>query len=166
MRVYLVRHAIATPRELSGVLEDRSRELTPLGIRRMRRQTAALARLNVVIDEVWTSPYVRATQTAAILSEGLALATSPRVVKELAPGGDLLQLLQKLARHTHRTGIALIGHEPDLGILGTYLVTGTRHEAIEFKKGGVACVKIDDFKSPLRGRLCWLLTPKQMRLIA
>lgn len=165
MNVYLVRHAIAVPRGSPGTLDDRTRDLTPAGIKKMRSNAAALARLKVVIDEIWTSPLTRAARTAEILSEALALAASPRVAKDLAPGGDAQQLVRRLARHSNRTGVALVGHQPDLGVLGTFLLTGSRHAALELKKGGIACIEIDDFSPPLRGRLRWLLTPRQMRLI-
>jgi phosphohistidine phosphatase len=165
MRLYLVRHAIAVPRGAPGVLDDRSRELTPAGVKKMRRNVAGLARLAVEIDEIWTSPLVRARQTADLLAEGLHLATHPRVVKGLEPGGDINILTQKLAQHADRAGVALVGHEPDLGELATYLLTGARQPGIRFGKGAVACVEVDDLKPPLRGRLRWLLTSKQMKLM-
>lgn len=165
MELYLVRHAIAIPHGAPGVLDERSRGLTPAGIRKMRRNVAALAELGVALDEIWTSPLSRARQTADILADGLDLAVHPRVVKALEPGSDIQLLAEKLSQHANRAGIALVGHEPDLGRFATYIITGSRHPAIEFKKGAVACIGVDDFKPPLRGRLRWLLTPKQMRLM-
>jgi hypothetical protein len=45
------------------------------------------------------------------------------------------------------------------------MLTGSLNPAVEFKKGAVACIEVDDFNPPLRGRLQWLLTPKQMKLM-
>ena len=71
MLLYLVRHAIAIPRGAPGISSDASRELTPEGIRRMRQNARALVQLDVVIEEVWTSPLIRARQTADLLAEEL-----------------------------------------------------------------------------------------------
>jgi phosphohistidine phosphatase len=165
MRLYLVRHAIAAPRETPGLLDDRSRELTPSGVRRMRRSAAALRKLRIEVDEIWTSPLARAKQTANLLAEVLEARAAPRVVKALEPGGDQAQLMRKLAPCIERNGIALVGHEPDLGRLATQLLGGPPDPAINFKKGGVACIEVDDFEPPLRGRLHWLLTPRQMKMM-
>ncbi len=165
MTVYIVRHAIAVKRGTPGLLDDQSRALTPAGIKKMCRNAAALKKLGVAIDEIWTSPLLRARQTANLLAEGLGLRTSPRVVKALEPGGDVQQVIQKLSQLVNRPAVALVGHEPDLGILATTLLTGSPHGRIEFKKGAVACIEIDDFKPPLQGRLQWMLTPKQMSLM-
>lgn len=166
MELYIVRHAIAVSRGVPGVLDDRSRPLTQAGIEKMRQNAAALAKLEIVLDQVWTSPLVRARQTAEILVEGLGLALKPRVVKALEPGGDFDELIQKLSPHADRAGIAIVGHEPDLGELATYLLSGSRQSAIGFKKGAVACIELDEFKPPARGCLRWLLTPKQMKWMA
>lgn len=165
MRLYLIRHAIAVDRDAVGVLDDASRELTPQGIGKMGHNAAALARLGVKANEVWTSPFLRARQTADIVARGLGLAGGPRVVKALSPGGDYQALIQRLARHADWAGVALVGHEPDLGRLAALLLAGSPHGAVDFKKGGAACIEIDDFHPPVRGRLEWLLTPKQMKMM-
>lgn len=165
MRLYLIRHAIAVDRSAPGILDDRSRELTPQGIQKMRRSAAALAKVGVVIDEIWTSPLLRARQTADIVSQSLGVRGSPCIVRALSPGGDCEQLMRRLAQHLDFSGVALIGHEPDLGKLATFLLGGPRQSAVEFKKGGAACIEVDDFHPPVRGRLQWLLTPKQMKLM-
>ncbi|MGQ9649643.1 MAG: phosphohistidine phosphatase SixA [Phycisphaerae bacterium] len=165
MRLYLIRHAVAVGRSASGILDDRSRELTPQGIRKMRRNAAALAKIGVVVDEIWTSPLLRARQTADIVAQSMGIRGSPRIVKALSPGGNCEQLMRRLAQHVDFSGVALIGHEPDLGKLATSLLAGSRQPAVEFKKGGAACIEVDVFHPPVRGRLQWLLTPKQMKLM-
>lgn len=166
MNVYLVRHGIAVPRGMSGAMDDAARELTPVGMKKMRRNAAALLKLGVVIDEVWTSPFVRARQTARILAEGLGLRAAPRVVKALEPGGEVAEVLNKLGLLVNRKGVALVGHEPDLGGLATRMLTPAAHSVFEFRKGAIACIAVDDFKPPPEGRLQWMLTSGQMRLMA
>lgn len=165
MQIYLVRHAIAAPRE-AGFVDDAARELTPEGIKKMRRIVAALDALGVRLDEIWTSPLVRAHQTAELLAAGLGDRTPIKTVTALEPGGDFEILRNRISQHRSLNAIALVGHEPAMGEFTSYLMGGPRSTSIRFKKGGVALVEIDGFSLPLRGELCWLLTPKQMALIA
>lgn len=161
MQVFLVRHAIAAPCE-AGFLDDGARELTPEGIKKMRRHTAALVVLGVKLDEVWTSPLVRARQTAEILAAGLQPAPPVRVLTALEPGGDFEALRLRLSQHKQLTSVALVGHEPFLGEFTSFLMCNERSLMFKFKKGGVAMVEIEDFTPPLRGELFWLLAPKQL----
>ncbi len=165
MKLYLIRHGIAVNRDAPAVLDDRLRELTPQGITKMSRNADALAHLGLVIDEIWTSPLIRARQTADIIARRFETAGNPRIVKALGPGEDNGRLLQRLARFGQKEGVALIGHEPNLGLLTTYLLTGSSHEAVVFRKGGAACIEVECFQPTIRARLQWLLTPKQMKMM-
>lgn len=165
MQVYLVRHAIAAPQE-AGFIDDAARELTPEGIKKMQRNALALASLGVQIDEIWTSPLARARQTAELLAAGLGGSATTRVVSELEPSGDFEAIRKRLAESTRLTGVALVGHEPYLGEFAAYLMGGAPSLMIRFKKGGVAMIEIEDFSPPLRGELCWLMTPKQLGKMA
>jgi phosphohistidine phosphatase len=166
MLLYLVRHAIAVKRGDPAYLNDDERPLTPIGIKKMRTITRALSKLGVAPVEIWTSPLVRARETAEILTEELPHTPAIRTVKELAPGGSYDQLFEKLGKNLHLDEIALVGHEPDMGELATRCMVGTMAGSVRFKKGGVACIEMDDVKPPVRGELLWLLTPKQMTKIA
>ncbi len=166
MRLYLIRHGIAVNRSDPDVLSDEARELTPAGIKKMRKIVLALAKMNVNFHEIWTSPLIRARQTAQIVAEELPVTPRLRTVKSLAPSGDPNALLDQIGRSLHLDEVALVGHEPDLGELATRLIVGTSVGTIRFKKGGVACIELDEIKPPARGELLWLITPKQMAWIA
>jgi phosphohistidine phosphatase len=166
VNLYLVRHAIAVPRDASNVLSDEERELTPEGIAKMEKHIAALLKLGVEFDHVLTSPLVRARQTAELIQPKLAPGIEIRTDAALAPGSDPHALLDRLGSLPSLEDIALVGHEPDLGDLATLLIAGKQRSGIRFKKGGVACIELDDFVPPIRGTLRWLLTPKQMAKIA
>lgn len=60
--------------------------------------------------------------------------------------------------------IALVGHEPNLHELASYLLSGdaTRVQ-LTFKKGGVACLSWSEDCQPGSAVLRWLLTPKSLR---
>jgi phosphohistidine phosphatase len=160
--LYLVRHGIAVPRGSADVPNDAARPLTENGVERFRRCVRGLKRLKIEADEVWSSPLVRARQTAEIVSEGFPKA-AVRVEQILGRQGDFEQLIKRLRAHRTRSGIVLVGHEPQLGEFCTYLIGGRRGSGVRLKKGGVACLEVDDLNSPVRGELCWLLTPAQLR---
>ena len=166
MYLYLVRHGSAVPYGTEGATCDADRPLTPKGAKRFRACVSGLARLGVTLDEVWTSPLLRARQTADILAEELAVAEPARVVDFLQPKAPFDPLTEELQNHLEQAGIALVGHEPDLGELATYLFTGTRSASFRFKKGGIACIEVYDICPPIHCQLRWLLTPKQMLAIA
>lgn len=166
MKLILVRHAIATEREASPDLDDAARPLTPAGIRRFRRAARGFARLQITVDEVWTSPLLRAVQTAELLVQAMGRPNSTRTASELEPGGSFDALLARLGGAATLTCVALVGHEPYLGDFATYLMTGSRFGAVRFKKGAMAALAIASFEPPIRGQLQWLLAPRQLRAMA
>lgn len=164
MLVYLIRHAIAVKADEAGT-SDAERPLTRMGIQRMRQCARGLVRLGVTFDAIWTSPLVRARSTADLVAREFSLAGAVSEQACLKPGADLGKTIEALRHEPKGARIALVGHEPHLGQLATYLLTGLNVSAIEFKKGATACIEIDSFRRPVRGKLLWLLTPRQLRRI-
>jgi len=163
MLVFIVRHAIATARDANNGFDDASRALTDKGIDRMRKSVRGLDAIGVQFDEIWTSPLLRARQTAEILAESRHFRGAIRTVPILAPGGDPTHVLRELQHAPGGARIALVGHEPDLGELAGLLLCGRSAGFIPFKKGGAACIEVEQPIPPLRGELRWLMTPRQMR---
>ncbi len=163
MLLYLIRHGIAADR--AAGLSDTERPLTPEGQRRMRQNAKGLHRLGVEIDAVWTSPLNRARQTADILAAEFSLTKSIHEEPALQPQADVARIIDPLRKAPKTARIALIGHEPHLGHLATFLLTGLKTGALEFRKGGAACIELKSLRRPIRGTLHWLLTPRQMRRI-
>ena len=83
--LYLVRHAIAADRG-SDWPDDSKRPLTEQGISRFKDAVKGLRRLDVEIDEIFTSPLVRARQTAELLAAGLEGKSPVKTLDALAPG--------------------------------------------------------------------------------
>ncbi len=71
--------------------------------------------------------------------------------------------MSDLEKHARKTRIALVGHEPAIGELAARLI-GSRH-ALEFKKGGVCRIDVEEFPPAGPGDLRWMLTPKILRSI-
>lgn len=96
---------------------DAERRLTPQGRARTERACAALGRILPRLERVYTSPYLRARETADLLAAALD-APAPTVTPLLAPGFDRARLAQMLAEGGGR-GMAVVAHEPDLsGFVG------------------------------------------------
>ena len=158
--LYLIRHGLAAERG-DAWPDDAKRPLTERGMSRLRKGARGLARLGVSLDVVLTSPLVRTRQTAEIVA-GAFDPHPPLVnVDGLAPGGSYQPVLADLEKHSKRTRIALVGHEPGIGELAARLI-GTRHP-IEFKKGAICRIDVDALPPTGPGALRWFLTPKIMR---
>ena len=163
MYLYLVRHGIAVPRDASNVAKDADRLLTARGAERFQLCVRGLKRLKIGLDEIWTSPLVRAEATARLLADGFP-AAKLRIERALSPDGDREQLIRRLRSRHSNNGVALVGHEPFLSEFCTSLMGG-RGSSVRLKKGGVACLEVDDLNLPLHGDLCWLLMPRQLKMI-
>jgi len=161
--LYLVRHAIAAERGEEWP-DDTKRPLTDVGITRFKEGVKGLAWLGVEIDEIFTSPLVRAKQTATLLAAGLGNKTSVKILDALSPGHAPRQVMNELSRTAKRRRIALVGHEPGLGELAAHLVAAAR--PVPFKKGGVCCIAIQGLTSRRAGELLWLLPPKVLRRLS
>ena len=161
--LYLVRHAIAAERG-DKYPDDTKRPLTRKGMRRMRDTVRGFATLNPDIDLVLTSPLVRARQTADILIGGLSPAPALETCPALAPGHAPAEVGDALSHVGSRRIIALVGHEPDLGLLAAWLI-GAR-EPLVFKKGSIARIDVPALPPARDGQLVWLATPRMLRGLA
>jgi phosphohistidine phosphatase len=158
--VYIVRHAIAAERGEEW-RDDSKRPLTETGVNRFREEVEGLAWLGVDIDEIFTSPLVRAKQTATLLAHGLGNTVSVKTLDALAPGHSPRQVMNDLSRAAKSHRIALVGHEPGLGELAAHLIGAARH--LPFKKGGVCYITIQGLTSRRPGELVWFIPPKVLR---
>jgi len=158
--LYLVRHAIAAERGEDWPDDDK-RPLTARGVARFKESVTGLARLGVVVDEIFTSPLIRAKQTAELLAAGLSGKPSVKVLDALSPGHAPGSVLAQLAKAAKRRRIALVGHEPGLGELAAHLIGAGR--ALPFKKGGACRIDVESLTSRRAGALSWFVTPKVLR---
>ena len=163
IELYLVRHAIAAERGTEWP-DDTTRPLTKRGISRFRECVRGLRELEVSLDEIFTSPLVRAKQTADILAAGMDGKPSVKMLEALGPGHTVQNVMAQLAKVAKRRRIALVGHEPELGELAAQLI-GARH-AIPFKKGGVCRVDLERLTPKDVGTLIWFVGPKVLRQLA
>jgi phosphohistidine phosphatase len=164
IELYLVRHAIAEERG-PEYPDDRLRPLTDEGKRRFKEAVRGLRALGVGLDAILTSPLTRAQETAAILGAGLGRRVPIETIEPLAPGGKPTAVIDAVSKRPKaQRRVALVGHEPDLGELAARLL-GARG-SVEFKKGAVCAIEVDDATPGGPGTLRWLLPPRALRGLA
>jgi phosphohistidine phosphatase len=158
-RIYIVRHAIAEDVSPSGRDEDRA--LTAEGRKKMKRAALGVAPVHLL-----ASPLVRAQQTAAIVVEALP-QLEIETCELLAPGVDERALTRLLNGAHAGRDVMLVGHEPDLGELLSFWLTGSRGGVeTRFKKGAVACIASATLPPHGKAVLEWLMTAAQLGSIA
>jgi phosphohistidine phosphatase len=158
--LYLIRHGVAAERGEAWP-DDSKRPLVQRGVVRLRQAAAALTGLKVSFDVILTSPLARARQTADLLAAGLSSHPPIHTIESLSPGGSYAAFLDDLARHSRRSHIACVGHEPDLGQFAARLLGAKR--PIEFKKGAICRIDLDALPLGGAGHLRWFVTPRMLR---
>jgi phosphohistidine phosphatase len=159
MILYFVRHGLAAERESwSGA--DYLRPLTEEGRAKVEESAQTLAKLELGVQLIVTSPLVRAEQTARIIAARLGLRGSLVEDERLAPGFDRARLAELVAAHPQAQVTMLVGHEPDFSDTISDLIGGGR---VVCKKGSLARVDVAD-RSTLEGQLVWLAPPRLLAL--
>lgn len=146
MEVFLIRHAAAVDETLD--LRDPLRHLTPDGREQAKALGDRLRWHDCHPTHIWTSPLVRAVQTAELVAAGIQLPIAVDVLPHLAPGESpraVLKALEQVPRDAH---VILVGHEPGISGVGELLLGGTL-EALQKAEA----VRIIDGK--LRWRFAW-----------
>jgi phosphohistidine phosphatase len=158
MEVYLIRHVHALKLEEAGVADDEDRPLSEEGEAVARQLARGLQSRGVQLEAILTTPLARALRTAEILVEEWS-GQPPEVIVEkgLAPECKPRKL-GRILRDVHKDRVAVVGHQPDLGLWAAWLI-GSKKAEIDFAKGGVACIDWDDKLKKGTGALVWLVTP-------
>jgi phosphohistidine phosphatase len=164
MQLLVIRHAIAEDRErfASSGRDDSERPLTTAGRDKMRRASGGLRRIVPTIDLLASSPYVRAMETAELVAEAYGIDDVKRVAA-LVPDAPLQEFLVWVQRKASARVVAVVGHEPHLGELVTWLMSGLRESRVEMKKGGACLLEFEGQPGAGLGVMKWLMGPGQLR---
>lgn len=160
MEICIVRHAAAE----EGKAWDKPDELRPLsdsGKKDMEHVARGLQALQVKPTNLYCSPLVRAIQTAQILQKILEVSSCEQA-EALRPGTAPETILPLLNALPAGAVVVLVGHEPYLGRLLCFLLSGKPDSFVKIKKGGVACLEGDVPLQAGRLTLLWLLEPDQL----
>jgi phosphohistidine phosphatase len=167
MQILVVRHGET---EDAGKFErsgrpDHLRPLTARGRTRMRLTARVLTELVASVDLLATSPYLRAVQTAEVLSSAYGNIAIQQI-PQLAAGAPLKPLTAWLAKQGANPYVALVGHAPDLASLVTFLATDRERPALKIKKGGACLVSFSGNLQPGEGVIRWLMDADQLAKMA
>jgi phosphohistidine phosphatase len=159
VEICFFRHGIAVDREDPGITADSERPLTEEGVLKTRAAAEGLKRLAVGFDRILTSPWLRARQTAAILSDVLMLHAASELT-ELAGNRSAPELLEALAGNHGKRNL-LVGHEPLLSATVVHLLGGDW--SLDLKKSGACLVHADTLPPRKPATLLWCVTSRQLR---
>ena len=145
MKLCLIRHSLAAdpaPNKL-----DQDRELTAAGVERARRLGQALNQLKLVPRDLYTSPFVRAVQTAVILSAEIAGAPAPIQLNELEAEVDLVESLKThlQPRLNDSDLIVVVGHQPSIGYL-TQNLLGVPRDLVRVSPATAVLLELNEWR--------------------
>jgi phosphohistidine phosphatase len=166
MKLLMIRHAIAEEREdfARTGKDDDLRPLTDEGRKKMKQNARGLKRLVPEIDLLATSPLTRAAQTGAILDSVFG-GLSEVEVEELSPEAEPKEFLRWLRKQKAET-VAVVGHEPSISLILSWLLTGGERRIFAFRKGGACLLDFPEEVAAGNAILLWALTPAQLRALA
>jgi phosphohistidine phosphatase len=148
-QLWLLRHGEAEPHDAK---RDDERELTDRGRDQSRAAGRALSALELTFQLAFTSPKVRAADTAVLACEELGIHAVTH--EPLRSGFDRDEALALLHAAGPDARVLVVGHEPDFSQV-VHDLTGAR---IDLKKGGIAGVRLDGTS----GELIALLRPREL----
>jgi phosphohistidine phosphatase len=145
--VFLIRHAEAIDETLE--LRDPMRHLTAHGRKQARSLGDRLRWHDCEPTHIWTSPLVRAVQTAELVAIGLASEIAVDVIPALAPGQHPRDVLTAVHAQASSACVVLVGHEPGISAIGALFIGDPDFASLDKAEA----VRITDGK--LRWRFAW-----------
>lgn len=155
MNLYLIRHSFAE--NISFDKKDFDRELTEKGKFVIKKASEAWKNYLVKLDVVLTSPFIRAVQTAEILSS--ILQESQNIIKDniLAAGSRTSSLIDLLNSVNYKN-VAVVGHQPDLANhINNFCGTGSFNLA--FPPASLAKIEFENSIKYGKGKLIYVVPP-------
>ena len=167
MQILIIRHATAEERSAFAATgkSDDQRPLTDEGRRKMAEAAEGLHALVPHLDVIAASPLNRAQQTAAIIAKKYRI-THIETTAALTPDAQPASFAKWARACGNDDVVAAVGHEPHLGMLVTWLLSGRADSHVVLKKGGACLVECDGAPGPATARLHWLHTSAMLRRMA
>lgn len=161
----VIRHGAAQESAPSGRDEDRA--LSSEGIAEIERIAVGLAAITRPVEAVVASPFRRARETGEIVAG--ALGNLPLYAEPaLASGAEPETMLAAIAARFEgsRGGLAIVGHEPDLGRFISYALAGTTRSFHPLRKGAACLLELPALPRAGNASLEWALDPQHLRGLA
>ena len=160
MEIYILRHGTAENAKAGA--SDATRALTKDGREKLGWVLERARAAGVKPGLILTSPYVRAVETAEMAAAALGPAMPVMRTEALVPDGRPEAVWEEIRRRGDESSVMLVGHEPLLGETISYLL-GASRVIVDFKKGALARIDVEEVSRRPAGVLVWLLTPRVAR---
>lgn len=155
--VVLFRHGLA---EVHAVAKpDGDRSLTAEGHAKTKSAARGMEALFPEADTIFSSPLLRAMQTALWLTKAYKDKLKIQVTDTLLPSADPERLAELIASQDGRN-IIVVGHEPHLTDSFATFVGVSSSLRADLKKAGCIGIRLDESG---RGTLEWMLAPRMLR---
>jgi phosphohistidine phosphatase len=158
MLLLLLRHADAGVSDPAKWPDDGERPLTDVGRETQRRVSEALHRSGIKLDALYSSPLLRARQTASIVGEVFGTKTID-VCDALALKPDLAKIRACIGGGRDVQTVGLTGHSPWMDETASLLLGGAADAiSIDFQKSGAMVIRADAIAAGA-GQLIAFITP-------
>lgn len=139
---------------------DPERRLSKAGRQQAERMARFMAKHDFyAFAEVWSSPYLRARQTAGIMIGEMAARPPLHLNDRLLPQAAPEAILKELEQLGH--SVLLVGHNPHMALLARRML-GIGQADLPFKKTGLFAFKKQDSSAGSGYRLLAYVTPASL----
>lgn len=152
MKLYFLRHADA----VEGV-EDDVRPLSPRGIEEARAIGKFLQQAEVEFDAAYSSPLVRARETAEIVLKITNDSSRVKLKLDDSLRNECEDFNRWLVQLPEARRVLLVGHAPSFPQHVRQLLAMGNPDALKLPKGGLACLETEDRRTAC---LKFFITPK------
>ena len=165
MLLVLVRHAHAGSHDPIHLADDTLRPITDKGHATQLRISQYLRDCNIVPTTIFSSPWLRAMQTAEILAQTVQDQTKPAIVEcpPLATTPNLRVIARAVGKQSDQATLAFVGHKPWLGQFAAALLTGSASAMeLDVPKSGVIGIEASRIGRG-KGTLRFFIRPSMAR---
>lgn len=155
-----MRHGIAE--DPSEAKPDRERSLTAEGHARMKKNALGLANVFPRAQAIYSSPFLRAMQTALWVSKAYRSRARVETTDSLVPQVNVEELRGFLQNIPLRRAV-VIGHDPSLTDVVMHLLGHEGKTGFQLKKGGCCALR---FSAAGTIALEWFVSPRVLRKLA
>ncbi len=166
LKLGFLRHSFTPKRDVKDFPDDDIRPLSKKGRKCIPQVAKGFLNLGFQPDRIFTSPILRARQTAEAVAETLEIPSHR--VKELPSlryDIDVNVALRQLASLSWRGQILMVGHEPWLGEMISLLICGRTGPGLSLRKCGFALLRCETFATG-QGRLEAFLNSDAMQRLS
>jgi phosphohistidine phosphatase len=157
MLIYVLRHAIAEDAAPGG--SDSARALTSEGRKKLSSVLERAKKAGTSPSIILTSPYVRARQTARMAAQAFDREDGVIETSALVPSGSPDLVWDEISEYRSEGQIMVVGHEPLLSELVSFLLSAPALR-VDMRKAALVAISMESLRGAPRGVLQWMLTPK------